>query len=68
MDEINKKYAIKLIHKYLLIIVKAKDNKERSKIKLIRSSLYFLYLTAKGIANLGTILPLQFKYLKARVL
>ena len=68
MEIINERYAKKLIHKYLLIIVKEKDNKERNKIILVMSSLYFLDLTEKGIANLGTIVPRQFKYLKARSL
>ena len=36
--------------------------------QLIILSLYILYLTEKGIANLGTIVPLQFKYRRARSL
>ena len=68
IDKVNKKYTIEFIHKYLLINNKANDNKQRNLINLKISSLYFLYLTEKGIANLGTILPLKFKYLKARSL
>ena len=63
IDKINNRYTIEFIHKYLLIKNKANDKKEKNLIKLKRSSLYFLYFTEKGIANLGTILPLQFIYL-----
>ena len=35
MEMINERYAKKLIHKYLLIIVKETDNKNRNKIILI---------------------------------
>ena len=68
IDNIHNKYTIKFIHKYLLIKNKANDRKVRNLVKSKRSSLYFLYFTEKGVANLGTTLPLQFKYLKARSL
>ena len=65
IDKINNKYTIKFTHINLLKKNNANDKKERNFIKFKSSSLYFLYLTEKGIANLGTILPLQFKYIKA---
>ena len=68
IDKVNKKYSIEFINKYLLIKIKANDNKERILIKLKNSFLYFLYLTEKGIASFGTILPLKFKYINAKSL
>ena len=66
--KINKRYTMELIQKFSIIKNNKKDKKDKSLIKYKRFPLFFLYLTEKGIANLGTILPLQFKYLKARSL
>ncbi len=68
IDKIKKKYIIELIHKYLLRKNKENDSKESNLIKFKSLSIIFSYLTDKGIANLGTIQPLQFIYLNARSL